>query len=183
MTASSKQSVFCYNAPNDYHNETAIILNYRKDQEENNVTFHLPRFIENVGFIPDRFLDLLEIASYVYCADRFVSRGSKDSPYFTGWQRHIKHIVFVRDYEFWSNHSVVNLLESLLNFLSGDIHQFEFKPGHSTPKATMFDGEEYWPPSTDSCQVIMFSGGLDSTSGAYDILLNSDKKLYLTSLK
>lgn len=180
MTA-PKQYVFCYNAPNDYHNETAIFLNYREDQEENNVTFHLPRFIENVGFIPDRFLDLLEIASYVYCADRFVSRGSKDSPYFTGWQRHLKHIVFVRDYEFWSDHSVVNLLESLLNFLSGDIHQFEFKPGHSTPKANMFDGEEYWPPSTDSCQVIMFSGGLDSTSGAYDILLNSDKKLYLTS--
>lgn len=181
MTVSSKQYIFYYNSPAKYKNDDAVCLDYRKDSDKKNVTFQLPKFVEDVGFIPDRFLDLLEIASYIYCADRFVSRGSKDSPYFTGWQRRFKHIIFVRDYNFWSDNSVIELLETLLNFLSGDIHQFEFNPGHKTPKVNMFDGEEFWPPSSDACKVAMFSGGLDSTSGVYDILLNTGFKLYLTS--
>jgi len=182
MPHASKSHVFCYNAPEDYNNnDDAIILNYRKELQNKNVNFQLPRFVENVGFIPDRYLDLLEIAAYVYCADRFVSRGSKESPYFAGWQRHLKHIIFVRDYKFWSDNSVIRLLEELLSFLSGDLHKFEFFPGHNTPQVNMFDGEEYWPPPTESCHIVMFSGGLDSTSGAYDLLINSNKKLYLAS--
>lgn len=181
MPHTSKSHVFCYNAPKEYKNDTAIFLNYRKDLQAKNVNFQLPRFIDDVGFIPDRYLDLLEIAAYVYCADRFVNRGNKESPYFTGWQRNLKHIIFVRDYEFWCDNSVIKLLEELLSFLSGDLHNFEFFPGHSTPRVGMFDGEEYWPPTTESCHIVMFSGGLDSTSGAYDLLKNSNKKLYLAS--
>ncbi len=104
-----------------------------------------------------------------------------DSPLFSSWQRHFKHIIAVRDYKFWSDHDVKSLLESLLSFLSGDKHIFEFHSGHSTPKANMFDGPEFNPPPTKDIQVAMFSGGLDSTCGVIDLLINSQSNLILAS--
>lgn len=184
MNTPSNIKNFCYNAPEGLNSISAVILNYRKDLDHKNVNFRLPKLISLVDYIPDRFLDLLEIASYVYCADRFTQRGSKDSPYFTGWQREFHHKVFVRDFNFWSDASVCNLLNELLTFTSGDIHQFSFQPGHRTPKEHMFDSEDIWPDpvaSSESCEVVMFSGGLDSTSGVFDILRNSDKKIYFAS--
>lgn len=175
---------FCYNAPESYDSGTAIVLNYRKDFSTKNVNFRLPKLINCLNYIPSRFLDLLEIASYVYCADRYTHRGCKNSPYFTGWQREFRHKVFVRDYEFWSDTKITDLLNNLLSFTSGDIHEFVFEPGHHTPKAHMFDSEECWPDpgsASESCEVVMFSGGLDSTSGVLDILNNSDKKIYFAS--
>ncbi len=131
----------------------------------------------------DRYLDFLEIASYIYCADRYTSRGSKTSPYFTGWTRTFAHNMHVRDYDFWSSPRVQSKLESVLSFLSGDIHQFKFYPGHSTPKAHMFHGEEFWPSNQGGgdTSVVMFSGGLDSTCGVLDLLKNSQNNIYLAS--
>lgn len=181
MSNSSNILTFYYNAPEGYKVAKGYSLNYRKELKDKNINFQLPRFIQNVGFIPERYLDLLEIAAYVYCADRFIKRGSKESPYFSGWQRHLRHNVFVRDHKFWANHEVTKVLEELLRFLSGDIHDFNFFSGHNTPKENMFDGKEYWPPKSESSDIVMFSGGLDSTSGAYDLLKNTDKKIYLVS--
>ncbi len=181
MSHTSKTQSFYYNAPDNYEIVDGYSLNYRKKLKDKNVNFQLPRFIEKVGFVPDRYLDLLEIAAYVYCADRFIKRGNKESPYFSGWQRYLKHNVFVRDHTFWGDIKVTKLLEESLRFLSGDIHTFNFSPGHTTPKENMFDGKECWPPKSESCEIVMFSGGLDSTSGAYDLLKNTEKKLYLVS--
>ncbi len=184
MSTPSTIKEFCYNAPDNFCSSSAVILNYRKDFPKKNVNFRLPKLIKLVDYIPDRFLDLLEIASYVYCADRYTQRGSKDSPYFSGWQREFRHKVFVRDYDFWSDANVCDLLNELLTFTSGDIHQFSFEPGHGTPKVHMFDSEESWPDpvaESKSCEVVMFSGGLDSTSGVLDILNNSNKIVYFAS--
>ncbi|MBI4680642.1 MAG: 7-cyano-7-deazaguanine synthase [Nitrospirae bacterium] len=171
---------FQYNALSHSNHKDIIRLDYRTGPDKN-VTLRIPKLIENVIHIPARYLDLLDLASYVYCADRFIKRGSKNSPYFTGWRRHFKHIVHVRDNDFWSDSAVVNLLIEALSFMSGDIHEFEFIAGHSTPKVHMFDGEEFLPPPSENLQVALFSGGLDSTCGAYDILNNTDKNLILAS--
>lgn len=171
---------FHYNSTKSSKKSYATILDYRAGPKKN-VTFQIPKLVENIIHMPHRYLDLLELASYVYCADRYVRRGNKESPYFSGWQRHFKHVAFVRDYGFWSDPTVVDLLQKLLSFLSGDIHEFEFHSGHSTPKAHMFDGEEFLLPSKDNIQIVLFSGGLDSTSGIYDILVKSQKNLILAS--
>lgn len=180
MSGTEKIHSFCYNLPPDKEFSEAIILSYHKGLKKN-VTFHLPRFIETIDFIPDRYLDLLELASYVYCADRFIARGSVTSPYFTGWHRHFKHKAFVRDFEFWSDPKVIKKIESTLSFLSGDFHQFNFFPGHKTHKVHMFEGEKYWPAPSSNSLVVMFSGGLDSTCGALDLLRNSTNNIYLAS--
>ncbi len=50
------------------------------DEATRNVKLLLPDFVKGVYHLPDRFLDLLEIASsYVYAADRMTSRGSRDA--------------------------------------------------------------------------------------------------------
>jgi len=179
--ASQKVHTFLYNgARSSCKYSNATVLSYLQGSDRN-VTFKIPKFIEDLGHIPDRYLDLLELASYVFCADRYVSRGEADSPYFTGWYQQFRHIVAVRDYEFWSNVKVSSLLESLLLFMSGAKHHFEFQPGHSTPKENMFDSSELLPIATSNIQVLMFSGGIDSTTGALDVLLNTNKNIILAS--
>ena len=181
MIGNSKIHTFLYNGAKPSNGPIdGIILDYRPVPSRN-VIFKIPKLVEAVGHIPNRYLDLLELASYVFCADRYVSRGSLDSPYFSGWHRSFKHIIAVRDYKFWSDPNVHSLLESLLSFMSGDEHSFEFYPGHSTPKVDMFDGPDFYPPTTKEIQVVMFSGGLDSTSGVVDLLTNSQSNLILAS--
>lgn len=180
MADTLKKHVFCYNAPADKKIDNAFVLDYRSGPNRN-VSFRLPKFIEEINFLPERYLDLLELASYIYCADRYTSRGSKESPYFAGWRRHLVHNVFVRDYDFWSERVVIKKLESSLSFLSGDKHEFKFKSGHSSPKIHMFDGKEYWDTPSKSPIIVMFSGGLDSTCGAFDLLINSSSDICLAS--
>ncbi|MBU4259726.1 MAG: 7-cyano-7-deazaguanine synthase [Proteobacteria bacterium] len=181
MLNSEKIYSFCYNCSPNKKFSKSIILEYRKGPNKN-VSFYLPKFINELDFVPDRYLDLLEIASYIYCADRYISRGNKKSPYFTGWNRNFEHNVFVRDYKFWSKQKVRTKLESTLSFLSGDSHQFKFFPGHITPKVHMFDGEHYWPSlQSKNSSVVMFSGGLDSTCGVLDLLANTSQNIYLAS--
>jgi 7-cyano-7-deazaguanine synthase in queuosine biosynthesis len=172
---------FFYNVPPNEDHQKSVILDYREGPNKN-VSFQLPQFVKDIHYVTDRYLDLLEIASYIYCADRYISRGSKISPYFTGWTRKFAHNVYVRDYDFWSSSKIQSKLKSVLSFLSGDIHEFNFFPGHSTPKAHMFAGEKFWPSDqAKDISVVMFSGGLDSTCGVLNFLENSSKSIYLAS--
>lgn len=146
-----------------------------------NVFFRIPNLVRQVGHIPDRYLDLLEIASYVHCADRYVNRGDKESLYFSSWQRRLRYVIAVREYDFWSDDAVRNVLTQTLDFLTGDRHEFSFLPGRSTPKVHMFDGEALWPAEEGRLAVISFSGGLDSTAGALSTLANSTTNVLLAS--
>lgn len=161
--------------------KNAKALSYLSGTVNKDVTFHIPKLVQEAGHIPERYLDLLELASYVYCADRYVRRGSSESPDFTGWHRRFRHVAAVRDYDFWSDSKTQALLEMLLSFMSGDEHCFEFHPNHGTPRAHMFDGPEFLQPPAKETQIVMFSGGMDSTCGALEILQNSQKNLILAS--
>lgn len=104
-----------------------------------NVSIGLDRFVQNVFHLSDRVLDLVELAAYVYCADRLVSRGATNLVEYHSWARSFHFIVRVRDYDFWKQTSVSNSLANALKFMTGDREfRFEFQPGHSTPPTNLF---------------------------------------------
>lgn len=116
--------------------------------------------------VPDRFVDLLEIATYVYVADQAFTRGgNKVTGMAEGWTRRLHFRLPVRTPDLWSDSSVLDQLTSTLGFLSGDDYTFEFIPMR---KACLF--QSYLlnpPPDTDEVdEVALFSGGLDSLAGA-----------------
>ncbi|MFX0141908.1 MAG: hypothetical protein ACFFDN_50190, partial [Candidatus Hodarchaeota archaeon] len=58
-------------------------------------------------------LDILEIASFIYLADRVCRRGHD-----LDWVRRIHFIIPVRDIYFWEDHK--NLLIEIVSYLTGD---------------------------------------------------------------
>ena len=76
-------------------------LEYRPLNTQRNIKLLLPDFVLNIFHLPDRVLDLLEIASYIYAADRLVLRGAKDALEYHSWSRNFLFIIKVRDIHFW----------------------------------------------------------------------------------
>ena len=65
--------------------EHAVSLDYRTTEASNaNVHLGLPDFVRNVYHLPPRILDLLEIAAYVFAADRRTQRGKIHSVEYQG---------------------------------------------------------------------------------------------------
>jgi hypothetical protein len=156
-------------------------LDYRRGQNQN-VKIELPDFIQSVFHLPDRILDLLELAAYVYCADRSVTRGPKDAVEFHKWSRSFHFHDKVRDFDFWKQPKIAHLLNEALSFLSGDREfAFTFQPGHRTPPADLFDRDEFALQSKPNTKIALFSGGLDSLAGASELLANSSDNLFLIS--
>lgn len=142
----------------------------------------LPNFVRDVYHLPDRVLDLLEIAAYVYCADRLVRRGAKQAVEYQAWARSFHFFIRVRDYQFWRQTVVVDSLAAALQFMTGDReYRFTFQPGHATPQTSMFDAEQFDMDPSDGLAVILFSGGLDSLAGTMQRLEDSTGRVCLVS--
>lgn len=131
--------------------------------------------------LPERYEDLLEIATYVYCADQALSRGSlRADPHGDLWRRNFEFIIGVRDLDFWNDPEVNDCLCRLLTFLSDDYFSFHFvglagqppKPGylHFSDDIGLHSQPE---------QVILFSGGLDSLGGAIQESIVEGRKTVL----
>ena len=71
-------------------------LDYREGNDPN-IRISLPDFVRDVYFLPDRVLDLLEIASYVFAADRLIPRGRRAALEYESWGRSIHFAIKVRD--------------------------------------------------------------------------------------
>lgn len=166
-----------------YPPEKILHLEYRDNTNSaKNVKLSLPAFYIDVYHLPDRILDLLEIAAYVFSADRLTKRGSPDSVEYHSWARSFHFYIKVRDKEFWSKESVRKKLEEALKFMSGDrSYEFTFLSGHSTPPASLFDSKECQMEPDDNTSVVLFSGGLDSLTGVIQLLETTDNKLCLIS--
>jgi hypothetical protein len=136
-----------------------------------NVTIKIPD-IEGVFSrqVPDRMIDLLEIAAYVYTGDSATRRGSDWSGPEEPWGRDLKFVIPVRDFDFWDSDEVKGRLVRLLNFLSDDVWKFRFtKLAQDRPVQGYFElANTDWPVEAVP-QVVMFSGGLDSLAGAVDL--------------
>lgn len=160
----------------------SIELKYRNIDKNGCVNLQLPRFIDSVYHLSDRMLDLLELAAYVFAADRLSPRGSKSQLEFHKWSRSMHFHIKVRDFPFWSNDLIGKKLSEALCFMTGDReYVFKFYPGHSTDPVSLFDREEFKLSPNAPPSVILFSGGLDSLSGAVERLSTTEEDIYLIS--
>lgn len=130
-----------------------------------------------------RIKDLIEIAAYVYTADSATSRGKgwEEDGAVEEWERDFTFIVPVRDVEFWRREDIRRLLVEALGFMSDDRFSFEFvslkRDRPSQSYLGLDTGEWAFDQAAD---VVMFSGGLDSLSGAVE-LASQGKNLVLVS--
>ena len=179
MTKDSPHIFLCNNA--ELAGKFAKQLNYLEEATRN-IKLLLPDFVRGVYHLPDRLLDLLEIASYVYCADRMTSRGARDAVEYHSWSRTLEFVIRVRDEVFWNKPEVKKALSDALKFVTGDReYRFDFQPGHSTSPTGLFDREEFSVADEKDVSVILFSGGLDSLAGALERLINTDEQVCLVS--
>ena len=179
-------SVLCNGASrsaDSYDQRKIVILDYLESPgEDAKVRIGLPRFVQALYHLPDRALDLLELAAFVYCADRLISRGPKDSLEYHAWARKFHFTVRVRDHEFWSRAGISDCLSEALEFMTGDReYAFSFEPGHSTPKTSLFDDEQFSISNSGDLNVALFSGGLDSLAGVLQDLEDTSGQVCLVS--
>ena len=185
MSNGQHSSMFLCNGeslPDDMDGVPGTALDYRPQIGNANVRLGLPDFVQSVYHLPDRFLDLLEIAAYVFAGDRLTLRGSKNTVEYHSWARNLHYVMRVRDHAFWSRSDVQDALRAALLFMTGDqSYDFTFQPGHSTPPADLFDSEVFQVESADSLSVMLFSGGLDSLAGAVQRLEETNDRVCLVS--
>jgi hypothetical protein len=144
MTASPRVLVLCNSAQpqedlSEYKN-VLTLASHPNAPTERNIELSLPDFIRDVYHLPDRLLDLLEIAAYVFSADRLIRRGERDDVEYYTWARSFEFRIWVRDHEFWSRGDVKHKLSEALTFMTGDRDfTFIFQSGHHTPATSLFD--------------------------------------------
>jgi hypothetical protein len=159
-------------------------LTYNPLSPAQNVLLDLPHFVESLNcHFPDRIKDLLEIAGYIYAADRLVKRGNPQSLEYHSWSRSLDFHISVRDYEFWSQIEIKELLDSALTYISGD-NSFNFSfysGGTDIGQTNLFDNETISLEKKANSVIALFSGGLDSLAGVLELLETSNKNLILIS--
>jgi hypothetical protein len=139
------------------------------------VTLHVEQLTRRlVANLPPRLIDLLEIATYVYCADQLSRRDTvRMARMGDRWRRSFAFRVAVREPDFWGRDDVRGRLEATLGFLSDDHYAFEFtrtaRGGGPPPYLDL--GGDGAPSGFRPEEVILFSGGLDSLAGAVDALV------------
>lgn len=167
------------------------LINYRVNGIEPNVMIGYGDFVHNPQTLPDRVLDLLQIAAMVFCADRMARRGERDSVTNRSWARSFMIHISVLDFEFWDMENVKKSLTEALKFMTGD-RSFEFnfrkaEKGHFEEKRyqqlSFFDKEADRILAVEDSNVMLFSGGLDSLAGLLEELSDVKKKVITVSHK
>jgi hypothetical protein len=135
-----------------------------------------------VANVPDRLIDLIEIAAFIYCADQATSRGGEaQAGMGSDWRRRFRFIIPVRHPDHWSHPKVLEPLCDAISFLSEDDYEFEFEKATNPAELA-----NYLELSEDSGtfkadEVVLFSGGLDSLSGAIEELSAGKRNVALVS--
>ena len=133
--------------------------------------------------VPDILTDLVEVATYVYCADQAVTRGGDGTlAYGRNWRRSFHFHVPVRNPSFWSSREVTRALQDTLSFLSDDEYDFHFVLHTNPPQMQQylkFNGGQAQGSEID--EVILFPGGLDSLGGAVEEAVVGKRKVALVS--
>jgi uncharacterized protein YciU (UPF0263 family) len=127
--------------------------------------------------IPDVLTDLLEVAAYLYCADQFTTRGTNQmTDMGAEWRRQFRFKIPVRRPEVWTKPEVYAALVETLGFLSEDEFEFEFvKASSSLPLQSYLPLNDPSAQAISPQEIVLFSGGLDSLSGAVDAMIGQNK--------
>jgi 7-cyano-7-deazaguanine synthase in queuosine biosynthesis len=129
--------------------------------------------------------DALEIASYVFTADRLMKRGTNQmSRMGADWRRDLRFRIPVRRPEIWRQQEVYDALVGTLSFLSEDEFTFEFEEGDPAVRFDLFLG--FNEPDARRIRpddIILFSGGLDSVAGAVQQLVREGRNAVLVTHK
>ena len=186
MNAKGTPKVYLCNGATPYaelDKANCVILDYcSSNGEQPTLRLRLPDFVRSVYYLPDRCLDLLEVAAYVFAADRLSSRGPKDAVEYHAWSRRLHLVVRVRDYEFWRQSIVNEALRDVLQFATGDQeYRFTFQPGHATHPTSLFDNEDFAVENSSDLSVMLFSGGIDSLAGAVQLIEQTNDHVCLVS--
>ncbi len=133
--------------------------------------------------VPDLLVDLIEIATYVYCADRATSRGGEaQAGMGSAWRRNFRFVIPVRQPDHWNHDNVSEALRAALSFLSEDDYAFEFdKASDPAPMERYLDLSEEEGATLKAGEVVLFSGGLDSLGGTVEELSTNTEGLALVS--
>jgi 7-cyano-7-deazaguanine synthase in queuosine biosynthesis len=145
------------------------------DPIKGNVKFDPTLMSRDLGSALDPLsLDLCEIASYVYLADKGIRRGEFDR-----WGRQLSFLVPVRQPAKWN--SVKRHLVNTIATLTGDGLQFHFtKRKELVPTKSKTLPIESRPKLNQSDCVSLFSGGLDSFAGALLLLQQNRQPLFIS---
>ncbi|WP_413483560.1 Qat anti-phage system QueC-like protein QatC [Morganella psychrotolerans] len=125
--------------------------------------------------ISDEVMDFLTISLAVTAADTFIVRDNC----FDGWTRDINVSVRVINSPLWKKNK--SLIEKALQFLSGDVWNFDFKSDGYRPPTPFkaVNGRKLVNLKELDC-VSLFSGGLDSAIGVIDLLAIGKKPLLIS---
>ncbi|MFX0198512.1 MAG: hypothetical protein ACFFCW_20525 [Candidatus Hodarchaeota archaeon] len=150
-------------------------LKLGKDKHKGQIYLDIDSITEKmVQDLPDVMHDLLEIATYVYVGDQIVSRGGERRfDYGKKWHRCLNFKIPVRENEIWSDPEIRGLLEEALSFVSGDTYTFDFVPQSKDAFPGFLNFRTEIEPRYEYNQVLLFSGGLDSFTGAIEEILGN----------
>lgn len=175
MTTDKVTWVLCDGASDPHAPDDALVMSLGDKSDSISIDF------EGVdktlgGEMSPRFFDLIRIATMVLGADGAVRRGALEDEDDRHWRRSFEFVIGVEDLEFWRHSGVDADLAGTLGFLSQDSFAFHFVKRQKTPvvKQLRFsagDGTTFVPWDNVS-SVSMFSGGLDSFTGAADTIFN-----------
>lgn len=164
---------------NDKHQIEGEFIDYNLD--DNSIftyTFWSKDFKNFPHFFSEEGIDLLYISLAVFGADRILLRDNGEN----AWKRNIILHLPVLSLKRWQINK--ELMESILNFLSGDNWKLEFRPRelNALEKRIKSEIEQKTEGKFEFDNLCMFSGGLDSFIGAIDVLESypSDKFLFVS---
>ncbi len=119
-------------------------------------------------------VDLMILAGLLHAADTRISRATESQDC---WTREIRLVVPVSDPSLWN--SVTSILQSMLNFLTGDKWQFTFRVRPEGFARTVAERPLFHePPAFDG--VSLFSGGLDSLIAAINALEEGRNPIFVS---
>lgn len=152
--------------------------------KQTNVTLKVSDISQNmVANISPVLIDLLEIATYVYCADQATTRGGRTGQgYGARWRRQFRFHIPVREPDLWSSGAVSRALCDTLAFLSDDEYEFTFKKLAKPPHVDQYlDFGPGGASGFEAEEVLLYSGGLDSLGGAVQEIVTGKKSVALVS--
>lgn len=165
----------------DKDDEHYLDLEYHQGRNKN-VNIARNEFANSVYKLSKRAKDLLEIAGYIFAADRESYRGKSSDVEYHSWSRSFHFHIKVSDYKFWNSSEIKNLLNDVLSFITGDkSYQFTFYKGGVDFPTSLFDNEKFVLDTKKKLSITLFSGGLDSLAGILERLETSKDEVCLVS--